>query len=180
METTLLTRNLRNLMKEDTMGQVSDGYHTFDELYHHRAVLFSKLCNSNPWSSWKSKLHHDDTMYDGMFIVGINTPNGQATYHYDVDKYWDMFNVRILNKAPIWDGHTSDDAIARILDMKVDNIQDMASKAKCWDDIHEHFIKDPRLFEIWSKARTECADNQWCSMTSPIKVMLDMMLDRMD
>lgn len=95
-------------------GETSDGCHTFNELYHHRAVLFSVICNSNPELAWKSKLHHDGTMYDGMFIVGIETPEGQATYHYDTDPYWEMFSVQELPKAPEWDGHTSEQAIERI------------------------------------------------------------------
>jgi len=95
-------------------GDTSDGYHTFDELYHHRAVLFSVIVRDRPALAWKAKKHHDGTMYDGMFIVGIETPNGQATYHYDIDPYWDMFECRELDAAPEWDGHTPDDAIARI------------------------------------------------------------------
>lgn len=49
-----------------------------------------------------------------MFIVGIETNWGQATYHYDVDKCWDMFRCRELERAPEWDGHTPDQAIERI------------------------------------------------------------------
>lgn len=95
-------------------GETSDGYHTFNELYHHRAILFSVIVRDHQELAWKSKLHHDGTMYDGMFIVGIDTPNGQATYHYDIDPYWEMFECKELDRAPEWDGHTSDDAIARI------------------------------------------------------------------
>lgn len=69
---------------EPVTGSTSDGYHTFDELYHHRAVLFSVIVATFPGRSWKSLHHHDGTMYDGMFIVGIDTPAGPATYHYDV------------------------------------------------------------------------------------------------
>lgn len=95
-------------------GNISDGYHTFNELYHHRAVLFSAICNANKDLAWKSKLHDDGTMYDGMFIVGIETLEGQATYHYDIEPYWDMFKVKELPKAPKWDGHTPNEAIRRI------------------------------------------------------------------
>ena len=95
-------------------GETSDGYHTFNELYHHRAVLFSVICNTRPSISWKSRQHHDGTMYDGMFIVGINTPDGPATYHYDVEPYWKMFRVPELPHAPEWDGHTPAQAIERI------------------------------------------------------------------
>jgi len=96
-------------------GEISDGYHTFDELYHHRMVLFSVICNSREYNSraWKSKLHDDGTMYDNYFIVGINTPKGQFTYHYHVD-HWDKFNVDVLDKAPKWDGHNSEDIDDRL------------------------------------------------------------------
>lgn len=94
-------------------GETSDGYHTFNELYHHRAVLFSVIVAHHPELSWKSKHHHDGTMYDGMFIVGINTPHGQATYHYDLP-YWDMFKCQEVEHAPEWDGHTAAQAIERI------------------------------------------------------------------
>ena len=97
-------------------GKVSDGYHTFDELYHHRAILFSVICNEHPDLAWKSKQHHagGGPMYKGMFIVGIETPNGQATYHYDIDPYWNLFHVKELECAPEWDGHTPEQAITRI------------------------------------------------------------------
>jgi hypothetical protein len=101
------------------IGDLSDGYHTFNELYHHRAILFSVICNSMPDKAWKSKLHDTGDMYEGMFIVGIETPDGQATYHYDINPYWDMFKVKELEKAPTWDGHTPTDAINRIAQMGV-------------------------------------------------------------
>jgi hypothetical protein len=92
----------------------SDGYHTFKELYHHRAVLFAALIAQMPDKAWKSKQHSDGTMFDGMFIVGIETPDGQATYHYDIDLYWGLFRCRELDHAPEWDGHTPAQAIERI------------------------------------------------------------------
>ena len=95
-------------------GETSDGYHTFNELYHHRAVLFSVIVKAFPNQAWKSRKHHDGSMYDGMFIVGIETPDGQATYHYDIEPYWDMFECKELEYAPEWDGHTPAQAIARI------------------------------------------------------------------
>ena len=102
------------LPDEKIDGNTPDGYHTFNELYHHRAVLFSVIVKAFPEQAWKSRRHHDGTMYDGMFIVGIDTPQGQATYHYDVDPYWEMFACRELDRAPEWDGHTPAEAIARI------------------------------------------------------------------
>lgn len=97
------------------VGEVSDGYHTFNELYDHRAKLFAVICNLNRDRAWKSKLHNEGDMYNGMFIVGIDTPNGQATYHYDIEPYWDLFDIKELERAPKWDGHTPTEAISRIL-----------------------------------------------------------------
>lgn len=89
-------------------GGTTDGYHTFDELYHHRAVLFSIICRQNSHRAWKSKLHHDGTMYENYFIVGITTPEGDYTYHYNMD-YWNIFDVPEIEKAPMWDGHKPED-----------------------------------------------------------------------
>lgn len=104
-------------------GNTSDGYHTFNELYHHRAVLFSVIVGNFATRAWKSKLHADGTMYEGMFIVGIETPDGQATYHYDVEPYWHLFRCKEVERAPEFDGHTPDQAIERIgklVDCKTD------------------------------------------------------------
>lgn len=94
-------------------GNISDGYHTFDELYYHRCVLFSLICNQNDIVAWKSKKHHTGDMYEGMFIVGVETPYGQVTYHYSL-KYWDMFKVQELEFAPEWDGSSPSDCIERM------------------------------------------------------------------
>ena len=110
----VLSHDIREAPELKIDENTSDGYHTFKELYHHRAVLFSVICRMFPEKAWRSKYHSDGSMFDGMFIVGINTPDGQATYHYDIDPYWNMFNVRELDRAPEYDGHTPDDAIRRI------------------------------------------------------------------
>lgn len=97
-------------------GKISDGSHTFDELYYHRMILFSIICNINSQRAWKSWKHHDGTMFDNYFIVGITTPRGDFTYHYHED-CWDYFyNVKELEHAPKWDGHQSDD-IVRLLSL---------------------------------------------------------------
>lgn len=95
---------------------ISDGYHTFDELYYHRMILFSIICNQNKDRAWKSKLHDDGTMFDeDSFICGIETPEGHYTYHYKLE-YWDIFKVKELDKAPAWDGHQPKD-ITRLLSL---------------------------------------------------------------
>ena len=109
----LLEKNLAVMQDEDNCGNVSDGDHTFAELYRHRAVLTAALCSAYPAMAWKSKKHDDGSMYDGYFIVGLDTPHGQATYHYVLD-CWEMFRVRELERAPAWDGHSPDEALDRI------------------------------------------------------------------
>lgn len=96
------------VFKEKCKGLISDGSHTFDELYYHRMILFAVICNSNQDVAWKSKLHHDGTMYDNYFIVGVDTPAGQYSYHYHMD-HWNKFRVRELIYAPEWDGHMPKD-----------------------------------------------------------------------
>lgn len=95
-------------------GTTSDGFHTFNELYHHRAILFSVIVSRFPELAWKSKKHATGDMYEGMFIAGINTPDGPATYHFDIDPYWNMLKCKELELAPKWDGHSPDQAIERI------------------------------------------------------------------
>lgn len=115
-----MNKVIAELKDEDVdIGELSDGYHTFNELYHHRMILTSVIVNMlaeiHPDMVWKSMNHHDPEfpMYDGMFIVGINCPDGQATYHYDLPD-WDMFHCQELDRAPEFDGHTPNDAIERI------------------------------------------------------------------
>ena len=53
-------------------------------------------------------------MYENYFIVGISTPRGDFSYHFRMEM-WDHFDgVKILDKAPAWDGHTADDIVDRI------------------------------------------------------------------
>ena len=94
-------------------GETSDGYHTFNELYSHRRILTKSLFNKDKLNCLKSLKHHDGTMFEGYFIVGINTQLGWATYHYEI-KFWDDFKVKDVDYFPEWDGHTSDDVINRI------------------------------------------------------------------
>ena len=106
---------------------ISDGYHTFKELYKHRAYLFAAICNMFNDMAWKSLKHSDGTMYDGMFIVGMSSPYGDMTYHVEVE-YWDLFQVKTLANAPQFDGHTPDDVLERI--MTVVNTRELLNKLR--------------------------------------------------
>lgn len=99
------------------IGEVSDGYHTFNGLYYQRMVLFAALVNAYPNMAWKSWKHEDGKLCFGgrWFIVGIDTPKGSYTYHYE-EKYWNWFECEELPVAPHWDGHTEKD-VTRLLSL---------------------------------------------------------------
>lgn len=99
------------------MSAVSDGYHTFNSLYHQRLILTAALACAFPNLAWKSRKHSDGEVPfgGGWFIVGFATPEGQYTYHYE-DKDWDLFQCPEVEKAPEWDGHTDKD-VRRLLSL---------------------------------------------------------------
>lgn len=97
-------------------NNISDGSHSFGDLYYHRMILFAYICNQNPKLAWKSTRHSDGSVPFGnknYFIVGIETPYGQVTYHYE-KKYWNKFHIKAIKKAKEYDGHTPWQAIKRI------------------------------------------------------------------
>ena len=100
----------------DEIGQVSDGYHTFDELYKHRILLFIALMEELYGISWWSRKHADGTEWDGWIIAGIHLTTGDITYHLSADYVALLDGIRCLEKAPAWDGHTSDDVLQRLSD----------------------------------------------------------------
>ena len=102
-------------------GSTSDGYHTFDELYEHRIVLYLALCRQLVYQGvkqlrpWRSLLHSDDTKYESWFILGIGKePGEQITYHLPMHYWGDTFFAETLDRAPEFDGHTSADVLERI------------------------------------------------------------------
>ena len=90
-----------------------DDYHTMNELYDHRTILFAIICKQNKNIAWKSFRHSDGTFEEGWFIAGLETPYGQITYHQKME-YWNLFDVKVLDKAPFYDGHTQDQVLERL------------------------------------------------------------------
>lgn len=103
----------------DDIGELSDGFHTFNNLYEQRAILFAALVKAYKDKSWKSLRHEDGELCfgGGWFIVGIDTPEGSYTYHYE-NKYWNMFECIGLPRAKHWDGHTEADAETRLMSLE--------------------------------------------------------------
>jgi len=76
-----------------------------------RALNLLKLENVHAYKSLK---HHDETMFEGMFIVVIESHLGQISYHYNLE-HWEKFNLPVLEKSLTYDGHTPEDTIDRLL-----------------------------------------------------------------
>lgn len=99
-----------------------DGYHTFTELYDHRITLFITLCavlrNHTNYPIWRSKKHSDGELCFGtgtQFVLGIGEEkNRQITYHIPIERWDEAGYALTYDKAPEWDGHTSDDVIGRL------------------------------------------------------------------
>lgn len=95
---------------------ISDGFHTFGELYDHRRALTAALAKLLP--SWRSKAHHPDDgpMFEGgYFIVGIDLPTGTITYHYKLTHWDDFDGIDEVVTAPKWDGAPPEATITRLL-----------------------------------------------------------------
>jgi hypothetical protein len=106
-------------------GEVSDGYHTFNELYDHRIQLYIKLAESHHTLQqcvindlepvWRSKAHSDGSVWAGWFLLGIGKEAGkQITYHLPISKWEECSFAETLEQAPAFDGHSSADVLARL------------------------------------------------------------------
>ena len=158
--------DMAKLYKINT-DDISDGYHTFGELYHQRAVLFAtilKLKKDDPiFHGWKSKKHSDGKYcFDSngeWFITGINTPEGMYTYHYETEKYWDMFDCEELETSPEWDGHTDKD-VTRLLSLfttppkivtipvEKENLEDISYSSGTGFDYNKHVNLYPSSLSV--------------------------------
>ena len=108
------------LVPEGGIAKMSDGYHTFEELYEFRkvynATLFNEWAKNGKYEVHKSKKHNDGSpCFDGdWFIVVAVLPSGQVSNHYEL-KDWKLFNCEECEVAKYqFDGHTSKEVLARL------------------------------------------------------------------
>lgn len=100
-------------------GEVSDGYHTFNELYEFRklynAALFNEWATEHAYGVHKSWRHHDGELCfgGGWFIVMATLRTGQISNHYEA-KDWELFKISERHTANEWDGHTTADVADRL------------------------------------------------------------------
>jgi len=105
------------------VGAISDGYHTFNELYNFRklfnAALFNEWHKNGKYSVHKSKRHHegDECFGGGWFIVSAMLPAGLISNHYKMED-WVLFDIPETEKATFeFDGHTGNDVLLRLTDL---------------------------------------------------------------
>ena len=96
------------------VAMVSDGYHTFAELYEQRHCLFIALLMAHREIAFKTRRNDKGEQWDGWFIAGLDTPHGQITYHLP-KSYWDLVPVEGRGRNATYDGHNSTQAMARLL-----------------------------------------------------------------
>ena len=130
--------------------KMSDGYHTFADLYEQRLILSAALAKNNP-HAWKSKRHEDGSVPfgGGWFIMGFDTDEGCYTYHYEL-KDWDLFQCEEFDKGRPWDGHTSKD-VRRLLSIPSADVASVVHGA--WIDFYgDHKTAEcsecQQLFEV--------------------------------
>jgi hypothetical protein len=92
-------------------NDMSDGYHTFDELYDHRCLLFLNMCLDRPrLCCWRPD-------FEGWFCLYRNGPEGQISYHLP-NRLLPLVEGQIeRNDSVKFDGHNSNDVLERLAKM---------------------------------------------------------------
>lgn len=119
MDISQINEYIAHLDTLEEKNQISDGYHTFGELYSHRVQLYILVCallQKKGYYIWRSEKHHDDSQIEGMFVMGINTEKDkQISYHMEIESFWKQTNFAdTLEQAPHYDLHNSDDVLERL------------------------------------------------------------------
>ena len=103
-------------------SEISDSYHSFNELYDIRTALCANLFNEwhkkGIYNVHKAKLYNDMTLPFGRndyFIVCAEIPFGQISFHYPMT-LWHTFQIAETEKAlATFDNHTTKDVITRLI-----------------------------------------------------------------
>lgn len=89
-------------------NDISDGYHTFDELYEHRCLLFINLCLAMPERAIIGKTDGD------WFVMFLELPTGQISYHLPTSMLPLVAHSLVADLTYPWDGHQSSDVVDRL------------------------------------------------------------------
>lgn len=109
-------------LSSEERSKLTDGYHSFTELYEFRKIYNAALFNKFEQDSYdsydvhKSWRHNDGELCFGgdWFIVSAKLPSGLISNHYHKSD-WDLFKIPIYEKALFkYDNHTSQDVLFRL------------------------------------------------------------------
>jgi len=117
LEKSFIQENILKL-KGNEIREISDGHHTFEELYKFRMLYNAAFFNNikDKTKVYKSFKHSDGELCfgGGWFVVVAILPTGQITNHYE-EKYWDLFKIPAVEKVEDeYDGHTPEDVAKRL------------------------------------------------------------------
>lgn len=117
-----LENNILSILNaKESEIEVSDGYHTFTDLYNHRIGLFLLVISLLKKSNEEIKIWYTDSEEVNWYIVGIDFENGKKTISYHIPnsakEYLDKMNVEYLDKLPPFDGCDSNCNLKRIYEM---------------------------------------------------------------
>lgn len=134
---------------------LSDGFHTFRQLYYQRMMLFAALVKQNRDKAWKSLKHADGELCfgGGWFIVGITTPEGEYTYHYE-NIYYSLFDCEELERGKRWDGHTEKD-VTRLLTLPFAQSEQKTGR---WIKMIKHHKNNQQEFDYYEIWCSECGE----------------------
>lgn len=127
MEQLKQVQELIKALPEGLKGKVSDGYHTFDELYEFRMLYNAMFANLLAEGVGVGAIHQTIDVYKslrhdnyelcfggGWFVVVIKLMTGkEIRNHYPIAD-WDLFHIPERHSAIGWDGHTSLDVTERM------------------------------------------------------------------
>jgi len=95
-------------------GNVSDGFHTFNELYAHRVSLFMLILMMNKDKAFKTYKNKEGEEWKGWCIVGLDTKYGQITYHIPDKHYDSLKGITEKERNHDYDGHDADEVQKRL------------------------------------------------------------------
>ena len=115
-----INKEIKENIKTINTDLISDGWHTFGELYNHRSLLFLKLCKElskdEKYLVYKSKKHFDGSDMEGYFNLGVKLQDDTFVAYHISNQYWDECDfAETLEKSPIEGEYSSKDAVNNLM-----------------------------------------------------------------
>lgn len=124
-------------------GEISDGHHTFAELYRYRllynAALFNEWAKLGLYDVHKSLSHHDGTVPFGdpkWFIVVAELPTGQISNHYRASTDWNLFDIPTRALPNVYDGHTP-----ALVAERLERFLSGSEGKRCYDPLNDRTVR---------------------------------------